>query len=44
MFKIFMTLFRGTVAAAEQEVADRSALLILDQQIRDADGGKALSW
>jgi len=38
MFKIFLTLFRGSVAAAEQEVVDRSALLILDQQIRDAGG------
>jgi len=38
MFKIFMTLIRGSVAAAEQEVIDRSALLILDQQIRDAGG------
>jgi phage shock protein A len=38
MFKILSTLFRGSVAAAEQEIADRSALLILDQQIRDAGG------
>jgi phage shock protein A len=38
MFKILLTLFRGSIAAAEQEVADRSALLILDQQIRDAGG------
>jgi phage shock protein A len=38
MFKVLLTLFRGSVAAAEQEVADRSALLILDQQIRDAGG------
>jgi phage shock protein A len=36
MFKTLLTLLRGSVAAAEQEVADRSALLILDQQIRDA--------
>jgi phage shock protein A len=38
MLKVLLTLFRGSVAAAEQEVVDRSALLILDQQIRDAGG------
>src|SRR5580693_3786463 len=38
MFKTVLTLFRGSVALAEQELADRSALLILDQQIRDAGG------
>lgn len=36
MLKTFITLIRGTAAAAEEEVADRSALLILDQQMRDA--------
>src|SRR5262245_3122628 len=36
MFKTFFTLVRGSVAAAEEELADRSALLILEQQIRDA--------
>jgi len=36
MFKTFVTLIRGSVAAAEEELVDRSALLILDQQIRDA--------
>jgi phage shock protein A len=36
MFKTFFTLIRGSIAAAEEEVVDRSALLILDQQIRDA--------
>src|SRR5215831_21094576 len=36
MFKILFTLARGAAAAAEEEVIDRSALLILDQQIRDA--------
>src|ERR1700742_5098555 len=36
MFKTVFTLFRGTIAAAEEEVQDRSALLILDQQMRDA--------
>ena len=35
MLKILMTLMRGAAAAAEEEVADRHALLILDQQIRD---------
>jgi phage shock protein A len=36
MLKTFVTLIRGGIAAAEAEVTDRSALLILDQQIRDA--------
>src|SRR5918994_2024095 len=36
MFKTVLTLFRGSVAAAEEELEDRSALLILDQQMRDA--------
>src|SRR5262245_28512207 len=36
MFKLFYTLVRGSVAAAEEELVDRSALLILDQQIRDS--------
>jgi phage shock protein A len=38
MLKTFVTLLRGSVAAAEEELADRSALLILEQQIRDAAG------
>src|SRR5512144_3332592 len=36
MFKTVMTLFRGSVAAAGEELEDRTALLILDQQLRDA--------
>jgi len=36
MFKTVLTLFRGSVAAAEEELEDRTALLILDQQLRDA--------
>src|SRR4029078_8209496 len=36
MFKTVLTLFRGSVAAAGGELEDRSALLILDQQMRDA--------
>ncbi len=36
MFKTVLTLFRGSVAAAGEELEDRSALLILDQQLRDA--------
>src|SRR6201995_2541874 len=39
MIKSFWTLVRGTVYAAEQEAVDRSALLVLDQQIRDAAAG-----
>jgi phage shock protein A len=36
MFKTVVTLFRGSVAAASEELEDRTALLILDQQMRDA--------
>lgn len=36
MFKMFVTLFRGGVAEAGEAIADRNALLILDQQVRDA--------
>src|SRR5262245_49783920 len=39
MFKTIVTLVRGATARAEEEFADRSALLILDQQIRDAAAG-----
>jgi len=36
MFKTVFTLFRGGMAAAEEELEDRTAFLILDQQLRDA--------
>lgn len=36
MFRTVLTLFRGSVAAAGEELEDRAALLILDQQMRDA--------
>jgi len=36
MFKTIVTLMRGQAAAASEELADRNALLILDQQMRDA--------
>jgi phage shock protein A len=36
MFKTVFTLFRGSVAVANEELEDRAALLILDQQMRDA--------
>src|ERR1700755_950318 len=36
MFKTVLTIFRGSVAAAGEELEDRTALLILDQQMRDA--------
>ncbi len=36
MFKTVLTLFRGSIAVAEEQLEDRSALLILDQQMRDA--------
>lgn len=39
MLKTLITLMRGGVAKAAEDVADRNALLILDQQIRD--GGAA---
>src|SRR5258708_9115724 len=35
-FKTVWTLFRGSVAAAGEELEGRNALLILDQQMRDA--------
>ena len=38
MLKTILTLMRGAAATAEEEVLDRNALLILDQQIRDAAG------
>ena len=43
MIKTVLTLVRGAAAAAEEELTDRSALLILDQQIRDATGAIARS-
>jgi phage shock protein A len=36
MFKTVVTLIRGQAAAAEESLADRHALLLLDQQMRDA--------
>ncbi len=36
MFKALITLVRGQAAAAGEEIADRHALPILDQQMRDA--------
>ncbi|QPF85843.1 PspA/IM30 family protein [Bradyrhizobium genosp. L] len=36
MFKTVFTLFRGSMAAAGEELEDRTALVILDQQMRDA--------
>lgn len=37
MFKAVFSIFRGGVAAAGEEPEDWTALLILDQQMRDAD-------
>lgn len=39
MLKTIVTLVRGAAFRAEEEFADRSALLILDQQIRDGAAG-----
>ena len=39
MLKTLVTLFRGAAFRAEEEFADRSALLILDQQIRNSAAG-----
>jgi len=36
MFKTVFTLFRGSITVAEEELEGRHALLILDQQMRDA--------
>jgi phage shock protein A len=38
MFKTLITLVRGRAVAIGEEVADQNALLILDQQMRDASG------
>lgn len=38
MLKMFLTFVRGGAALAEERFADRNALLILDQQLRDAAG------
>ena len=39
MLKTLNTLFRGAAAAAEEDLADRNALPILEQQIRDVVAG-----
>ncbi len=39
MLKTIVTLVRGAAFRAEEEFVDRSALLILDQQIRDSAAG-----
>src|SRR6201991_2594657 len=39
MNKSFWALLRGAAPAAEKDAIDRSALLILDQHIRDAAAG-----
>src|SRR5215213_2062343 len=39
MLKTIVTLFRGAAFRADEEFTNRSALLILDQQIRDAAAG-----
>ena len=39
MFKVINTLLRGASAAAAEDLADRNALLILDQQLRDVAAG-----
>ncbi|WP_316214261.1 PspA/IM30 family protein [Bradyrhizobium sp. SZCCHNR2032] len=36
MFKTVLTLFRGSAAVVEDELQDRTALVLLDQQMRDA--------
>jgi phage shock protein A len=38
MFKTLITIVRGRAGAIAEEVADQNALLILDQQMRDAAG------
>ena len=39
MLKTLSTLLRGASAAAAEDLADRNALLILDQQIREVAAG-----
>ncbi len=43
MIKTIVTLMRGSAAASAEELADRHALLILDQQIRDSQASLAAS-
>jgi phage shock protein A len=43
MIKTVLTLVRGAAAAAEEELVDRNALWVLDQQIRDATAAIARS-
>jgi len=38
MLKTLVTLVRGRTFAIAEEIADQNALLILDQQMRDASG------
>src|SRR5215470_19004621 len=38
MFKTLITIVRGRTSLIAEEVADQNALLILDQQMRDATG------
>src|SRR5262245_54948578 len=41
MFKTVVTLFRGGVATAGEKLEDRTALVLLDQQMRDASAAMA---
>ena len=43
MMKLFSTLLRGQSAAALEELADRHAMPLLDQQMRDAQASLALA-
>ena len=43
MLKTMVTLIRGRASAAAEDVADRNALIILDQQMRDAQAALARS-
>ena len=43
MLKTFITLCRGSTAAAAEELADRNALLLLDQQLRDSQASLTAS-
>ena len=43
MFKSMVTLIRGRASAAAEDIADRNALVILDQQMRDSQAALARS-
>jgi hypothetical protein len=44
MLKTFITLIRGATAAAEEELVDRTALLILEERITGSSPSSRTNW